>query len=71
MNRMSLLLSFLILVALGVRLSGRRSLRMRTWITLRLWMWQRLSLRRALRMLKLCLVRALGAGGEERLRIIG
>jgi hypothetical protein len=40
---MSLHLSFLILVTLGARLSGLKSRRMRTWTTLRPWMWQRLS----------------------------
>jgi hypothetical protein len=70
MNQMSLLLSFLILVTLGVRLSGRKSRQMRTWIILRPWMWQRRSLRRVLRMLKLCLVRVLGVGDEGRLRSV-
>jgi hypothetical protein len=70
MNRMSLRLSFLILVTLGVRLSRRKSRQMRTWITLRPWMWQRRRLRRVLRMLKLCLVQVLGVGGEGLLRSI-
>jgi hypothetical protein len=34
------------------------------------WMWQRRRLRRVLRMLKLCLVRVLGVGGEGRLRSV-
>jgi hypothetical protein len=67
---MSLRLSFLILVTLGVRLSGRKSLRMRTWITLRPWMWLRRRLLRVLRMLKLCLVQVLGVGGEGRWRSV-
>jgi hypothetical protein len=70
MNRMGLHLSFLILVTLGARLSGLRSRQMRTWTTLRPWMWQRRRLRCMLRMLKLCLVRVLGVGGEGRLRSV-
>jgi hypothetical protein len=68
MNRMSL--SFLILMTLGVRLSGQKSLRMRTWITLRPWMWLLRRLLRVLRMLKFCLVRVLGVGGERRWRSV-
>jgi hypothetical protein len=67
-NRMSLHLSFPSLVTLGALLSGPKSRRMRTWTILRPWMWQRRRLRRMLWMLKLCLVRVLGAGGEGRLR---
>jgi hypothetical protein len=70
MNRMSLRLSFLILVTLGVRLSERKSLRMRTWITLRHWMWLRRRLLCVLRMLKFCLVRVLGVGGEGQWRSV-
>jgi hypothetical protein len=70
MNRMSLRLNFLISVTLGVRLSGRKSRRMRTWITLRPWMWLRRRLLRVLQMLKLCLVRVLGVGGEGRWRSV-
>jgi hypothetical protein len=70
MNRTGLHLSFLILVTLGAQLSGLRSRRMRTWTTLRPWMWQRRRLRRKLRMLKLRLVRVLGVGGEGRLRSV-
>jgi hypothetical protein len=66
MNRMSLRLSFLILMTLGVRLCEQKSLRMRTWITLRPWMWLRQRLLRVLQMLKFCLVRVLGVGGEGR-----
>jgi hypothetical protein len=70
MNGMNLRLSFLILVTLGVRLSGLKSRRMRTWITLRPWMWQQWRLRRVLWMLKLCLVQVLDVGGEGRLRSV-
>jgi hypothetical protein len=63
---MSLRLSFLSLMIRGVRLCGLKSLRMRTWITLQLWMWLRRRLLRVLRMLKLCLVRVLGVGSEGR-----
>jgi hypothetical protein len=69
-NRMSLHLNFPSLVILGALLSGPKSHRMRTWIILRLWMWQRRRLRRMLRRLKLCLVRVLGVGGEGRLRSV-
>jgi hypothetical protein len=46
MNRMIMCLSFLSLMILGVRLCGRKSLRMRTWIILRPWMWLRRRLLR-------------------------
>ena len=64
MNVVGLFLSFLILLTLGARLSGLRSRRRRTWTILRPWTWLRRRLRRMLRMLKLCLVRVLGVGGE-------
>jgi hypothetical protein len=70
MNRMSLCKSFLSLMILGVQLCGQKSLRMRTWITLRPWMWLRRRLLRMLRMLKFCLVRVLGVGGEGRWRSV-
>jgi hypothetical protein len=70
MNRMNLRLSFLILVTLGVRLSGLKSRRMRTWTTLLPWMWRQRRLRRVLWMLKLCLVQVRGVGGEGRLRSV-
>jgi hypothetical protein len=41
MIRMIPCLSFLSLMILGVRLCGRKSLRMRTWIILQPWMWLR------------------------------
>jgi hypothetical protein len=43
---------------------------MRTWTTLRSWMWQRRRLHLALLMQKMCLVRVLGVGGEGRLRSV-
>jgi hypothetical protein len=46
MNQMILCLSFLSLMILGVRLCGRKSLRMRTWIILQPWMWLRRRLLR-------------------------
>jgi hypothetical protein len=45
MIRVILCLSFLSLMILGVRWCGLKSLRMRTWIILRHWMWLRLRLR--------------------------
>jgi hypothetical protein len=68
MNVMVLHLSFLILLALGARLSGLRSRRRRIWTILRPWMWLRRRLRRTLQTQKMCLVLVLGAGGEGRLR---
>jgi hypothetical protein len=71
MNVMGLHLSFLILLTLGARLSGLRSRRRRTWTTLRPWMWLRRMFHRTPRTQKMCLVLALGAGGEGRLRSVG
>jgi hypothetical protein len=45
--RLTLCLNVSSLMILGVRLRGRRSLHMRTWIILRRWMWLRQSLRHA------------------------
>jgi hypothetical protein len=68
-NVMGLHLSFLILLTLGARLSGLRSRRRRTWITLRPWMRLRRRLHRTPRT-QMCLVLAPGAGGEGRLRSV-
>jgi hypothetical protein len=70
MNVVDLHLSFLILLTLGVQLSGLRSRRRRTWTTLRPWMWLRRRLHRAPRTQKMRLVLALGAGDEGRSRSV-
>jgi hypothetical protein len=70
MNVVDLHLSFMILLTLGARLSGRRSRRRRTWTTLRTWMWLRRRLHRTPRTRKMCLVLALGAGDEGRSRSV-
>jgi hypothetical protein len=66
--RLALCLSVLSLMILGVRLHGQRSLRMRTWIILRRWMWLQRSPPRARRVPRSPRARVLGIGGEGQWR---
>jgi hypothetical protein len=68
MNVVDLHLCVLIVLTLGARLSGLRSLRRRTWTILRPWMWLRRRLRRASQTQEMRQVLVPGDDDEGRLR---
>jgi hypothetical protein len=71
MKLVGLYLSFSIFLTLGVRLSGLRSRRRRTWIILRPWTWLRRRLRHTPRTRRTCQAPAPSADDGGRLQSVG